>query len=37
MIEREERERDVEYAQNCYRFLKGMMGALAPFSYSVKS
>ncbi len=27
-----ERERDVEYVQNCL-FLKGMTGALAPFSY----
>jgi hypothetical protein len=30
-----ERERDVEYVQNCL-FLKGMTGALAPFSYLVK-
>ncbi len=31
-----ERERDVEYVQICYfLFLKGMTGALAPFSYLV--
>ncbi len=29
-----ERERDVEYVQNCY-FFKEMTGALAPFSYLV--
>jgi len=29
-----ERERDVEYVQNCL-FLKGMTGTLAPFSYLV--
>jgi hypothetical protein len=29
-----EGERDVEYVQNC-SFLKGMTGALAPFSYLV--
>jgi hypothetical protein len=30
------RERDVEYVQN-FLFLKGMMGALAPFGYLVKN
>ncbi len=35
-VRKRERERDVEYANKCYfLFLKGMTGALAPFSYLV--